>query len=148
MKKKYIVLISLAVIIIVGVSVGLSMYFKPHKNFATSKADFVLNPKQLYTEFDSNEADATKKYVTGDKTCQVSGYVTEINKEADSTITIVLADSVASAGILNCSFMKTENENLSKIKKTDKITIKGQCTGFQGLIDKAVIMIRCGIAEE
>lgn len=148
MKKKYIILISLAIIIAGGLVIGLSLYFKPHKNFATSKADFVLSPKQLYDEFDKNEADATKKFVTGDKTVQVSGFVVEINIETDSTTTMLLADSATTAGILSCSFMKSENENLSKIKKSDRITAKGQCTGFQGLIDKSVIMIRCAIAEE
>ncbi|MFA6924636.1 MAG: hypothetical protein WC223_10325 [Bacteroidales bacterium] len=148
MKRKHLILSAIFIAIIIIFSIGLYIYFKPQKNFATSKSDYILTSRQLFNEFEKNETESNKKYVTDDKTIQISGFVVEIGRDTDSTLNLIIGESPNANGLVSCSFMKTENKNLENIKSNDKIFIKGQCTGFQGLIDKTVIMIRCAVVRE
>ena len=146
MKKKYYILIGIFIVVLAGVGIGLSMYFKPHKDFGKSKADFILTAKDLFKEFDANETLANQKFVAEDKTVQITGTVSEMNKNQDGTNSIVVTDNDLQ-GSINCSLMPSENDKAAKLKKGDKIVIKGQCTGIQELIDKQVIMIRCVVVD-
>ena len=146
MKKKYYILIGILVVILTGVGIGLSMYFKPHKDFGKSKPDFILTAKDLFKEFDANETAANQKFVAEDKTVQLNGTVSELNKNQDGTNSIVLTDPDMQ-GSINCSLMPSENDKAAKLRKGDRMTIKGQCTGMQELIEKQVIMIRCVVVD-
>jgi hypothetical protein len=146
MKKRYYILLSILAILLVGGSIGLYMYFKPQKDFGKSTPDFVLSDKDLLNEFEASEANATQKFVTGDKTILVSGTISEVSRNADGTFHVVLTEADMS-GSIQCSLMAGETEKAGKLKKGEPLQIKGQCAGLQELIDKQVTMIRCVIAE-
>ncbi|MGA2298119.1 MAG: hypothetical protein ABSG15_11280 [FCB group bacterium] len=147
MKKKVIYISGTVLLIaLIGGAIGLYMYFKPVKNFATSKADYVVTAQSLYGEFAQNETTANKKYVTEDKTVQISGKISDINKTQTGAMTITL-DAGTPDGDISCTLIKEAVTVADKYKKGSDITIKGQCTGIQELINKEVIMMRCAIVE-
>ena len=147
MKKKIWIIVSIIAIIgAIGATIGYFMMNKQVKDFAKSKAEITLSSKALFDEFQSSEASANAKYVANDKTMQVEGQILEIIQNEDSTSTISL-DVMLEGGDISCNLSKEESAKSAKFKKGDKITLKGQCTGYQELINKEVVMIRCGIVE-
>ena len=147
MKRK--ILITLLVVLVLGVgaaAVGLMMYYKPHKDFATADVDVTISAKDLSAAFDADETNATWAYVKGDKTILVSGSVREVSTSGVSGAEVVLEGSETS-GTVACTLMPDQSEKAKLLKKGDRVSIKGQCTGSQELIEKQVILIRCAIAE-
>ena len=146
MKKK--ILITIGIIAVIGFvlgGIGLYLFFKPTKDFAKSKADFTVNAQQLFTEFSKDEKASTAKYVSNDKTIEISGTVQSVSDNSDSTKTIIL--SVGSTdGDISCTLTK-EQSVTAKVTEKQVVILKGQCTGLQELIAKEVIMIRCAIVE-
>lgn len=145
-KKIIIILLTLVVLGAIGGAYAYYMFQKPVKDFASSKSEIVLEAKTIYTDFVNDENAANAKYVAGDKTIEVTGKISEINKLEDGTASIIL-DVEDPEGGLSCSLSAESISELDKFANGSVITIKGQCTGFQELISKEVIMIRCGIVE-
>jgi DNA/RNA endonuclease YhcR with UshA esterase domain len=133
-------------LVLIALIVGLFTFFKPHKDFAVSKADFILTAQQLFDDFNTNEQAAIQKYVTEDKTVQITGIVQEISKEQDGTTTLLISQNNGEAPIITCNLINNDNSEILKIGST--ITLKGQCTGIQGLLDISVYMIRCAVVKE
>ena len=144
--KKVTKIIGIVVIIaVLGIGTGLYLFFKPTKDFAKSKADFTLSAQELFTDFSKDEKTSTTKYVSNDKTIEISGTVQSVSDNSDSTKTIIL--SVGNPdGDISCTLTKEQSAG-AKILEKQAITLKGQCTGLQELIAKEVIMIRCAIVE-
>jgi len=145
-KRTLIILASVALVIIIAAIVGLSMYFKPVKNFSASKADITMSSKSFFEEFLKDQSTANSKYVVNDKTIQITGKIADIKKNDDGTVSVLL-DVENPEGDVSCALTKEESLKADKYKPGMTIIIKGQCTGFQELINKEVIMIRCGIVE-
>ncbi|MEN9444782.1 MAG: hypothetical protein RIS47_1672 [Bacteroidota bacterium] len=143
MKKLKIIALVLVGMGIVGAIVAYKMYNMPHKNFATEKADFELTAQAIFDEFNADETAATTKYVTHDQTIQITGFVANVSQDNDSTTTIGVSATAGEAAIANCSLAPEFVAEAASLKTGDPITIKGQCTGFMGLIDPAVMFIRC-----
>ena len=148
MKTIHYVLLAILVLILIGVSVGLFMYFKPHKNIGETKPDISITAKELVVSFSGNETESIKKFVTADPTIQVTGTVDEVNKANDTTGTIILRDASQFDGCVTCTIDKSQLPKLEMFKKGTPIVIKGQCSGIQELIEKEVIMFRCVIVEK
>ena len=147
MKKKILIILgSMLVVGIIGGIIGYYYYTKPIKNFVSSDAEIKINANALFQEFINNETQANSKFVSDDKTIQVEGLVRDIQHSSDGAVTINFYVS-DSGGTVSCSLVKDEYSKASKYKDGMNIKIKGQCTGYQELIDKEVIMIRCGIVE-
>jgi hypothetical protein len=144
-KTKYYILGGILVLVLVGVGIGLSMYYKPHKDFAHAGADIVIKAGDLCAEFCADEAAANAKFVADNKTIQVSGIVRDLSKNQDGSWSIVLNTNDASCTI-NCTLMPDESHKAEKLHAGASVKLQGQCTGMQELIDKQVIMIRCGLA--
>jgi hypothetical protein len=147
MKKKIIILGAVLLVLgIIGGGIGYYMYQKPVKNFAESTEDYKLTAIDLFNEFAKNEVAANQKYVVKDKTILVEGYLKDIKKNDDGTITVYF-DVSSNDGSLSCTFSLEESAKiaLNSLTKGKKISIKGQCSGMQELIEKEVIMIRCGL---
>jgi hypothetical protein len=143
--KKYLI-IAAAAVLLVAAGIGLRAYFKPHKDFGASPPDVVIAAKDLIKEFETDESSANRKFVADDKTVQVSGVVSDITRRPDGGITLMLGDAGTEGGI-NCTLTGEQNAAADGVKKGETITIKGQCTGYQQLIDSEVIMIRCAIVK-
>ncbi|MDQ1267175.1 MAG: hypothetical protein QG635_2329 [Bacteroidota bacterium] len=148
MKKKNI-LFSLLIVVAVGIiggGIGFYYYMKPVKNYAASEADIIIGARELIAEFAKNETAANLKYVSGNKTIQVSGRIGDIRQNDNGTETIVI-EAGSPDETVSCTLIKYKAAAAVKYKAGSAITIKGQCTGYQELISKEVIMIRCGIVE-
>jgi len=147
LKKKLLIIGAIiALLAIICGSIGLYMFYKPTKNFSKSKVDVTLTSTGLFNEFLKDQNLANSKYVSTDKTIEITGKITEIKKNDDGTILIIF-DVGNTDGDVSCTLANEETPKAAKYHAGSIIKIKGQCTGYQELISKEVIMIRCGIVE-
>ncbi len=147
MKNKTATIILILVgILIIGGGLGYYLYQKPVKDFSNSNADLALTAKEIFAEFEKDELAANEKYVTDDKTIEVSGTIIEISTNDNGTVTLLL-DVENPDGDLSCSIVKEDSDYANTLQKGTSVKIKGQCTGYQDLINKEVVMIRCGIVR-
>jgi len=146
MKKKILIILGIAAVLgFIGLAIGLKMYFKKTKDFATADADFKVTAKQIFDEYSKDENTSNAKYVVKDKTIEISGTIQTVTDNSDSTKTIVL--SVGSPdGDVSCTLTKEESTK-AKVTANSAVVLKGQCTGLQELISKEVIMIRCAVVQ-
>lgn len=142
---KYIIL-ALVLVTIAGVSIGYYLYQKPVKNFAESNADITIEANDLFDAFTKNEQKAITDFVSGDKTIKVKGKILEIITNSDGT-SIISLEVTDPEGAISCNVQKEFSNKVSKLNSGDMVTIQGQCTGYQELISKEVIMMRCGIND-
>lgn len=138
-------LATVAGIVIVGAAVGLSMYFKPHKDFAGSTPDFRMTVSELVGAFLTDEAAATVQFVSDDKTVMVSGTVRETDTDSAGNAVIVL-EQAGAEGSVSCTLTPAASTEAVTIVPGDPVRIQGQCTGMQGLIEPQVILIRCAVS--
>jgi hypothetical protein len=145
-KIKYIVIIAFSILILGSAIAFWWIFYKPQKDYGSSKPDITISAKDFMKEFDADENAANKKFITGNKTIQVIGKISEINKNSDGTVKIILGDT-GFEGTISCTLMPDQTTNAEKYKKGDNVSIKGQCTGMQALLDKEIIMIRCAFSK-
>lgn len=116
----------LAIVAVVGGSIGYYLWNKPQKNMQAAKADLTVDAAALFKEFSTDETAANAKYL--DKTVAVSGKVKETTKTDDGTVKVNL-ETGDSFGVL------CELDPLSKHPRTDfaegeTVVFKGLCTGI------------------
>lgn len=140
------ILIGVVGIGIIGGAYGYYQFNKKAKNFADSKADFTLTSKQLFDEFAKDQNACNTKYVTGDKTIELTGTIKELPESPD-TAAIAIIDVQSPDGDISCTFMAADSKAVKALKVGDQIKLKGQCTGYQELISKEVLLMRCGLSK-
>ena len=117
----------------------LNCYNKPHRDIRSSKPDLALNSEYLLNEFLQDEVAANKRYT--DNIIQIEGTIFKVStSDGNSVITIKNNNSESS---IICQLLPEDNINALKLKKGEKVIIKGICNGF--LLD--VIMVRCIIVN-
>lgn len=140
MHGKYkIILIAVILFILLGVLVGLRLWYKPHADIKGANATHV-SAVMLYNKFtvDSTAADRLYK----EKILLVSGTVNQVflNKENHQ---VILLKTDINNGYVNC----TMEENTPNPAIGEMISIKGLCSGYNGEQDLGlagdVIMVRC-----
>ena len=136
MRRKYILIAVLVWALLLGM--GLYIYNKPHASIANVRADYSLDAKDLYQQFQQDETVSNRKYL--DKIIEVKGTVAEVQHSGKSA-TIELKEDSAMGGI-NCSFTNLE-KNIQIPSKGSLLTIKGKCSGF--LMD--VNLVDCALKE-
>lgn len=122
--------------IVVGVSGVYYVFNMPRRNIAKETAVYTLEAKQLISDFKSDEALATKKYL--DKTISVKGEIKNIRTLDNHSMVFSLEDemegvscTVDSADVVNNS------SKLGQFVKGSTGTFKGRCSGM--LMDIQVI---------
>ena len=80
----------------------------------------------LYNDYDSNEVAADLKYK--DKVITVSGVVDDIAKDIMDDIYVTLKGDEY-FGDVQCFFSDSHTNKAASLKKGDKLTVKGLCTG-------------------
>lgn len=118
---KYLLMILVAVIVIGSVAAYM-MWNKPRRQVENEKGIEVTS-SQLVKDYQTNEAEANKKYL--DKAIQVTGKVNEIKNNQEGKATITLASDDAFTGVF-C----TLKENKPNIAVGSLVTIKGICSGM------------------
>ncbi len=89
------------------------------------KADYTITAIDLINEFKKNDSLANKKYA--EKIITVTGLVTEV-EAADTTVNIKMADTTSGSYAI-FAFQQQNLTEAKTIKKGDKVSIKGSCSG-------------------
>ncbi|MEO8067114.1 MAG: hypothetical protein ABI599_05430 [Flavobacteriales bacterium] len=134
MKTKSILLLSTLVLAIGGGSYAYKEYNRGVEDASREDAAAALSAEQLVNEFKADEAASNTKY-TG-KIVEVVGVV----KSVDGS-TLVLSAGAEDAEV-SCSF-----ESTPMVRTANKVTVKGECAGFDALIGAQVQLVRCAIVE-
>ncbi len=123
MNKKLITRIVIAVVVVgaIGAGVGYMMWTKPHPK-AEDQKGIVITTTALAKEYATDEKAADAKYL--DKWIEVTGTVSETEKNQDGGLMVVLQTEDPTAGV-QCTM---ENKDVV-VTKGENVTIKGQCSG-------------------
>ena len=121
MKKsiKYLLFAAIAGIIIAG-SVGLYMFYMPHRDVQGEDAAYTVEAGQFVTEFMDNPTESNAKYL--DNVVIVSGTVAEISEDQLNQKVVLL--KTENSGV-SCTFIETTNANAEKLSVGDAVKIKG-----------------------
>ena len=124
---------------LLGLGVGYFMYNKPHQNMDKAKVDVALEASELFTAFETNEAEANEKYL--DKIIKVSGTVKEVSTDDEGNISVTLESGSEMFGVV-CQMDDLTKHAKTNFEPGEQITFKGVCTGM--LMD--VVLVRCVVA--
>ncbi|EAR02583.1 hypothetical protein FB2170_04830 [Maribacter sp. HTCC2170] len=122
-----------------GLIVSLFYYNKPHVNVEKSDAIYSLTAQNLIKEYQENELGTDKKYT--EQIIEIEGHIHEISTLKGSSV-ITLKDPESDSSII-CHMQAKDNKRALTLKKGQRVTIKGVCTGY--LLD--VMMVRCILVE-
>ena len=113
--------------LIAGGSITLYMFNMPHRDVQSSKVDYSLQASELVNEFLSDTHAANAKYLDDEgesKIVQVSGIVSEISRDMNNQVVLLLKAENDKAGV-SATFMETTNEHAEKLSVGSKVVIKG-----------------------
>lgn len=129
--------IIIIVVIIFGsaLAYGFYLFYKPHQGIANKEAEFTMESKQLFDEYNQDENASNKKYL-GKIVC-VYGQVADKAVDSKGTLSLIL-EGGDFAGV-GCQFDKSVLDKMQNVKKGQVLKIKGICTGM--LMD--VVLIDC-----
>lgn len=132
--KKY--LKYLVGLLIIGLASGAYMYYKPHQNIKTSKADVSLSAMEVFQAFESNESTANDQYL--DKIMAVSGKVRDVSKNEEGIVSVTLDAGQDMFGVI-CQLDQLSKHTREDFPIGEEVSFKGVCTGM--LMD--VVLVRC-----
>lgn len=138
--KVKIAILALLIVGGIGVTIGFSLFNKPHQDLVSAESAFQIDAPALFTAFESDEAGANEKYLN--QIVEVSGIVQEKNETDNGGINLILRDDVAMFGI-NCAFLPDQAAKVAKLEIGMQATVKGICTGY--LMD--VSLARCVLTD-
>jgi len=128
MKLKYIIL-GILVVGLIGVGIGLKMFFKQHDDINKLDAEFKLEATRLLDEFQNEENVATAKY--GEKVLEISGKLAAKSKLGNGTDLLILEDEMQGVSCQMDSVWAASNQSTIQALETGKpVTIKGVCKGY------------------
>lgn len=125
------ILLTIALLMIIAVIVGYSIWNKPHTQ-VEDVSGVEVTVEQLVADYDNDETAANEKYL--DKAIQVSGTVTGTEENQDGNTLVIMDEDV------QCT-MKNKDINISE---GDKVTIKGFCSGANlfGIVLSECIIVK------
>jgi len=132
--KKY--LKYLVGLLIIGLASGAYMYYKPHQNIKTSKADVNLSAMEVFQAFESDESTANEQYL--DKIMAVSGKVRDVSKNEEGIVSVTLDAGQDMFGVI-CQLDQLSKHPREDFPIGEEVSFKGVCTGM--LMD--VVLVRC-----
>lgn len=128
MKIKY-AFIAVLVLIVVGVVIGLKMFFKPHADISKSKAEFQVEATGLIEEFEQDEDAATAKY--SEKVLEITGKLVSKNKLQNGTDLLILEDEMQGISCqLDSSWAANNQATIEALETGSTVTVKGICKGY------------------
>lgn len=111
-----------------------------------TKADFVIDSKELIREFEKDNKLANQKYT--EKILEVKGVVTAVEK-ADSSVNIKMADSTTGSYAI-FAFQDQSMADAKQVKAGESIVIRGSCSGgvYSEILETNFISFkRCAIIK-
>jgi len=138
--------------LIVGASVGFYIYNMPHRDVQRAPIDYEKAATQLVNEYLKDAAAANEQYLQeeGDsKIIAVTGIVSSIEEDLNKQQVVLLKDSNQKAGV-SCTFTANTNMHALKLKKGERVTIKGVIRSGAGYdedmeIYEDVILEKCDV---
>ncbi len=117
--------------------------FEDSKNI---KADFETDAASLIKSFETNNADANKKY--REKNIAISGRVATI-EIADTTANIKMADTLTGSYII-FAMQRKDAATAKTLKKGDSVLIKGFCSGgeYSDILEATSINFQRAVLEK
>jgi len=115
------ILIVITLIILIGAVAGVYLWNKPHKKVEDAKG-ITITATDLSKAYNTNEKAADSLYLN--KAIEVSGTISEVDKNQDGGIMVILKSGDPMTGI-QCA-MRDKGISLSK---DQQVTIKGFCSG-------------------
>jgi hypothetical protein len=137
MKK---ILLAVLVIALLGGGYAWYLYNKPVADTGDLDAALTVTADQLFSDFESNETDANKKYLG--KIIRVNGTVKDVSIGDGGELNLVMNSGNDMFGV-NCGLSKGQETAYKDYQVGDSISIKGECTGLS--LD--VVMTRCVIVN-
>lgn len=119
MIKKF--LIAIGLLVLIGICTGIYMWNKPHKKVEDAKG-ISITAEALSNEYNKDEKAADVKYLN--KAIEVSGTISEIDKNQDGGLMVILQTADPMAGV-QC----TLRDKAAVVAKGQNIVIKGFCSG-------------------
>ncbi|MBS1563435.1 MAG: hypothetical protein JST39_03560 [Bacteroidetes bacterium] len=138
MKKGFIILLVLAVLLAAGAFYGWKEYHRQHQDTATMEAAYTLSAPGLVKAFQDDENKANRQY--NDKVLNVRGTILRLEQN-DSTQTVQL-DGQSMGGVI-CQFESSHSGDLKQLHPGQSVSIRGICTGM--LMD--VVLVRCALDD-
>ena len=139
------VLIVLAVIgIIAAFLVWKLVINKPHKDYATAKADVEILATDLFAKYTTDKVAANSTF-TG-KVIQFKGKITKIEESGTSAFVIFVfrQGDFGDEGI-RCVLLPQEISKIKQLKLDQDLIIKGFCTGYNEtdvMVEKCVFVTK------
>jgi hypothetical protein len=127
-----------AVALVAGVAGGIYMFGKKHKDLSVTKPDFIIQADALLKEFETNEQEASLKYIN--KVIEVSGTISSAEKGEGTAWNIALDTGSDFAKIL-CTFSSVGDA--SQLQSGKEVVLRGECSGY--LMD--VLLNNCQIIK-
>jgi len=124
--------------VLFGILAGFYFYNLKHKDLQKVKPDFVLTASDLLEAFETDENEATSKYVNN--VIEVTGTILQIKSGENNTLSISLKTESDFSSVI-CTL--EGNPDLSVFNTDEQITIRGECSGF--LLD--VLLNNCVVVQ-
>ena len=128
MKIKYAIFIVLGLVLI-GVVVGLKMFFKPHADINKLKAELKVEASSILDEFQKDENAATAKY--SEKAIEINGKLVAKNKLPNGIDVLILENEMEGISCqLDSSWASVNQSAIQSLETGKPVTIKGICKGY------------------
>ena len=128
MKIKYAIFIILGLALI-GVVVGLKMFFKPHADINKLKAELKVEASAILGEFQKDENAATAKY--SEKAIEINGKLVAKNKLPNGIDVLILENEMEGISCqLDSSWASVNQSAIQSLETGKPVTIKGICKGY------------------
>jgi hypothetical protein len=146
MKKKKIILIVAASLLVFGGIYGAHEFFRRNPDMATLQSNFKLTAADFLYAFDTNDSLATKKYIG--KIIEVTGTVRKVEKDDQNFYTVVLSNG-GNLSSVRCAIDSAKNSEVLQVKEGTGASVKGIFTGYNkdetGLLGSDAQLDRCVI---
>jgi len=119
-------------------SYGYYLYNKPRSGASDMKTAYIVDAKNLFSEFSTDENSANAKYLG--KAIEVSGIVRSVDTDDRGTMNVAIETD--EMGAVNCQFEK--KDQMPDVTAGKNVSVKGVCSGF--LLD--VVLVDCEIVKE
>ncbi|MBL7775457.1 MAG: hypothetical protein JNK89_05610 [Saprospiraceae bacterium] len=116
----------LLILAAIGGGIAYYLYNKKMPSMAAQKSEVAVSAADLYQEFQADETAATAKYLG--KIVTVQGAVLESSTLDDGTPKVLL--DTGSDFSISCEFDPNTKHERSSFPAGEKLTIKGECAGF------------------
>ncbi|HYC41037.1 MAG TPA: hypothetical protein VEB63_11185 [Chitinophagaceae bacterium] len=141
MKRRKVILVAIAVLIIGGGWYGYKEYTRKVPDLSRVRPDITMDSRQLISSFEQDEAGSNAKYL--DKIISVRGTVRAVERDETGFYTVILNDGEFMSSV-RCSMDAEHQQDVAGLKEGAGVTIKGACTGFNSneLLGSDVILNR------